>query len=222
MEHKKSFLYLLIFSLTQLTGVLQAQVTVKDIDGNIYLTINVGKQIWIAENLKTTKFNDGKPIKLVTDDKAWEQSKTAAYCWYKNDIKNKDVYGALYNWYTIKTGKLCPKNWHVPTASEWESMLTFLGDPSEAGDKLKEEGTAHWKNLTSNATNEFDFTALPSGMRLRSGIFPVYGDLYAIWWSSTTHSNIDAWNCGLHNDSSILFHGYDNFQNGFSVRCIMD
>jgi uncharacterized protein (TIGR02145 family) len=222
MEHKKLFLYLLIFSFTNLTGVLQAQTTVKDIDGNIYLTINIGKQIWIAENLKTTKLNDGKPIQLVTNDRAWEQLKTAAYCWYKNDIKNKDVYGALYNWYTVKTGKLCPKGWHVPTSSEWAAMVTFLGDPNTAGDKLKETGTTHWKNLLSDATDDFDFTALPSGIRLRSGVFPSYGDSYCVWWSSTAYNTTDAWNCGLHDSSSQIFYGFDNFQNSFSVRCIKD
>ncbi len=222
MRHNKIFLYLLILSFTSLTEVLQAQTTVTDIDGNIYLTINIGKQIWISENLKTTRLNDGKPIQLVTNDKAWGRLSTAAYCWYKNDIKNKDVYGGLYNWYTVKTGKLCPKGWHVPTSSEWASMVNSLGDPYTAGDKLKEAGTTHWKNLQSSATNDFDFSALPSGIRLSSGAFPVYADSHCVWWSSTAYDATDAWNCGLHDSNSRLFYGYDNFQNGFSVRCVKD
>lgn len=220
MQLRKVIVLTLILFCRNLTG-LHAQ-AVKDADGNIYMTITIGTQVWIAENLKTTKFNDGKEILLVTDEKKWKELKTPAYCLYKNDGTNKDIYGALYNWQTVKTGKLCPKGWHVPTAKEWQILVEFLGDVSLAGDKLKETGTAHWKNINGSATNDFDFTALPGGMRLASGIFPAFGDSYAIWWSSTEYNSYDAWNCGLHDTSSGVFHGHDNKQSGFSVRCMRD
>lgn len=196
--------------------------TVKDADGNIYVTIGIGKQVWIAENLKTATYNDGRAIPLVTDEKAWKALKTAGYCWYNNDVKNKDVYGGLYNFYTVKTGKLCPKGWHVPTDAEWTTMVKFLGDENTAGDKLKESGTGHWKNILINATNDFDFTALPGGTRLYSGIFPTFGNSYAVWWSATEYSSLAAYNWGLHETSSRVFKGYDSKQSGFSVRCIKD
>jgi len=220
MRLEKVLLFLVTLVFIGITR-LQSQ-TVKDGDGNTYLTINIGKQVWMAVNLKTTKLNDGKPIPLVTEEKKWEELKTPAYCWYNNDIKNKDVYGALYNWYTVNTGKLCPKGWHVSTDPEWDTMIDFLGGTNEAGDKLKEAGIEHWKNYLSTATNDFDFTALPGGMRYFTGGFPIFGDSYAIWWTSTEYSTSQSVCRGLHDSSSQVFKASDNKRSGFSVRCIMD
>jgi len=211
----------LIFTLLYLPVVLNAQ-TVKDIDGNIYVTVPIGNQIWIEENLKTTRYNDGKKIPLVTDQKAWKNLNSPGYCFYNNNPRNGEIYGALYNWYTVETGKLCPSGWHVPTLGEWKAMAAFLGDPLNAGDKLKEAGNEHWPNRLVNATNDFDFTALPGGTRLYSGFFPTFGNSYAVWWTSTAYSSLAAWNYGLHDSSSRIFNGYDIKQSGFSVRCIKD
>ena len=186
------------------------------------MTITIGKQIWMAENLKTTRLNDGKIIPLVTDEKAWKELQTPGYCWYNNEARNKDIYGALYNWYTVNTGKLCPKGWHIPTMTEWTDMVIFLKDENSAGDRLKEAGTAHWKNLFSPATNDFDFTALPGGMRYYSGYFPSFGNDYAVWWSSTREGETNAWTRGLHDSSSRFWKGHDDIHSGFSVRCIKD
>jgi uncharacterized protein (TIGR02145 family) len=220
MQQKK----ILIFAIT-LFGLglikLNAQ-TVKDAEGNIYVTISIGKQIWTAENLKTTKFNDGKPIPLVPDEKAWKALKTPAYCWYNNEIKNKDVSGALYNWYTVNTKKLCPQGWHVPSDTEWQTMIDYLGGTATAGDKLKEKGVEHWKNFLSTATNDFDFTALPGGMRYFDGGFPLFGESYAIWWTSTEYSEWQALNRGLHDSSSRSYSASDNKRSGFSIRCVKD
>lgn len=220
MPLKKVLSFLITLVLIGLTG-LQSQ-TVKDGDGNIYLTINIGKQVWIAENLKTTKLNDGTPIPLVTDDKKWKEIRTPAYCFFNNEIKNKETYGALYNWYTVNTGKLCPKDWHVPSDKEWDVLVDFLGGVRTAGDKLKEAGIDHWQSVLSLATNDYDFTALPGGMRYFAGDFPIFGDTYAIWWTSTGYS-VDQSVCrGLHDTSSQVFKASDNMRNGFSVRCIKD
>jgi uncharacterized protein (TIGR02145 family) len=201
--------------------ILHSQ-TVKDADGNIYMSVNIGKQVWISENLKTTRFNDGKPIQLVANDNVWKELKTPACCWYKDDIKNKDVFGALYNWYAVNSKKLCPVGWHVSTDAEWEAMIDYIGGLSTAGDKLKEKGVAHWENYLSQATNDYDFTALPGGMRYFTGDFPLFGNTYAIWWTSTEFSEYQAVCRGLHDSSSMAFKASDNKRSGFSVRCIKD
>jgi len=216
----KLFYLALVFLLSGLTR-LEAQ-TVMDADSNVYATITIGDQIWLAENLKTTKFNDGKKIPLVVDDEVWKSLTRPAYCWYNNDKRNKEIYGALYNWYAVDSKKLCPKGWHVPTKLEWSSMLATVGDENYSGPKLKEKGNDHWKNLFDNATDEFDFTALPGGMRMRSGAFPAFGDSYAIWWSATGFDEMDAWCRGLEDSSIRIFGGHDSKKNGFSVRCVKD
>jgi uncharacterized protein (TIGR02145 family) len=125
----------------------------------------------------------------------------------------------LYNWYTVKTGKICPQGWHVPTDIEWAALATFLGDINYAGDKLKEAGNAHWENYFSKATNDYDFTALPGGMRYFSGGFSDPGD-YAVWWSATRYSTTVAIMRGLHNSSSGFFNGFEDWHSGYSIRCI--
>jgi uncharacterized protein (TIGR02145 family) len=218
---RKKTLCLLVFALPCFWfTALQAQL-VKDTDGNVYASTTIGKQIWMVENLKTTKYNDGTPIPLVTNDKAWQELKSPAYCWLNNDIKNKEIYGALYNWYTVKTKKLCPKGWHVPSNDDWIELTIFLGDKETAGAKLKESGSTHWKNPLNVGTNDFDFTGLPGGLRLVSGLFPEFGTGRAVWWSSTG-TTTDAWNRGLSFDSDIIFKGDENVRYGFSVRCLKD
>lgn len=208
---------LFITSLREVKGQI-----IKDIDGNVYPSVSIGNQIWMAENLKTTKFNDGTPIILVTDNKTWKTISTPAYCWLNNDINNKDVYGALYNWFTVNTKKLCPKGWHIPADTEWSIMITFLGDIRVAGDKLKEVGDAHWKNTLDIGTNDFGFTALPAGMRQYTGVFPVFAKSYAVFWSATQSSNELAWNRGLYFSTSNVYKGSEGKNCGFSVRCIKD
>jgi len=196
--------------------------TVMDADSNIYTSVTIGKQIWLAENLKTTKYNDGKVIPLVSADRVWKELETPAYCWFNNDISNKEDLGALYNWYAVNTKKLCPKGWHVPTKAEWVTMIIFLGDENTAGAKLKESGTEHWKNSIIISTNEFGFTALPGGLRMKVGTFPEFGTSYAVWWTATDYDQVAAWNRGLFFNSSNVYGGFDNKKNGFSVRCIHD
>jgi len=116
-----------------LTGLIalnfqnQAQ-TVKDIDGNIYNIVKIGKQKWLKENLKTTKFNDGTAIPLVTDSLTWIKDTTPAYCNYKNTTNTDTINtcGRLYNWYTVNTSKLCPTGWHVPSDTEWTTLRAPL------------------------------------------------------------------------------------------------
>jgi uncharacterized protein (TIGR02145 family) len=213
--------------------------TVKDADGNVYHTVKIGTQVWMSENLKTTKYNDGTAIPLVTDNTAWHNLSTPAYCWYNNDAATyKNKYGALYNWYTVNTGKLAPVGWHVPTVAEWitlENYLTANGynyDGSTSGDKYAKSlaATTDWATDSKTATigndltknNRTGFSALPGGGRYDdNGSFDgVGGNGY--WWSSTENDTDNAWGELMGYNLSGVGRYYDGKQDGFSVRCVRD
>jgi uncharacterized protein (TIGR02145 family) len=195
--------------------------TVTDIDGNIYQTVIIGTQIWIAENLKTTKYNDGTTIPLVTDGKTWASLTTPGYCWYDNDAAtNKNIYGAMYNGFTVNTGKLCPVNWHVPTDTEWTTLTNYLGGANIAGGKLKETGVSYWLSPNVGATNVTGFSARPGGDRINLGDFVNIG-VSGFWWSSTYDLNGQRYRQIDYNDGGIGRYFYFR-QPGHSVRCIKD
>jgi uncharacterized protein (TIGR02145 family) len=194
----------------------------KDSDGNIYESVQIGSQIWMAENLKTTKFRNETAIPLVIDGVAWAALSSPAYCWYNNDPgTNKATYGAIYNWYTVNTRQLCPTGWHVPSDAEWIILTDYLGGISVAGGKLKETGATHWENPNTGATNESGFTALPGGFRNTSGSFSSVG-LYFIVWSSTAYDYHNAYYRNISFDSNNFLRLSIPKQAGFSVRCIKD
>jgi uncharacterized protein (TIGR02145 family) len=194
---------------------------VNDIDGNVYKTVTIGTQVWMAENLKTTKYNDGAAIPLVTDNNFINLT-TPAYCWYNNDAPTyKNTYGAIYNWYTVNTGKLCPTGWHVPSEVEFNTLFTFLGGIGVAGPKLKEAGTTHWGSLNVGSTNESGFTALPGGGRGYQGAFYYIGNT-GFWWSSTEKSPIFGLAITIFsfNSSPSTEAKQTNKEGGYSVRCL--
>jgi len=196
--------------------------TVTDADGNIYPTIGIGSQIWMAENLKTTKYNDGASIPLVSDNTAWSLLFTPAYCWYNNDeLSNKNTYGALYNWYTVGKGKLCPVGWHVPNNSEWAVLASYLGGPQVAGGKMKVPGTDYWKSPNAGATNSSGFSALPGGGRASYGEF---GGRRTdeIFWTSSGKTSTSAWYQDISALNTELFKGANTILMGLSIRCIRD
>jgi len=192
--------------------------TVKDYDGNIYNTVIIGTQVWMKENLKTMKYNDGTSIPNVTDNATWAALATPAYCWYKNDATSyKATYGALYNWYTVHTGKLCPAGWHVPSDAEWTILSDYLGGLPVAGGKLKESGTVHWASPNTGATNESGFTALAGGVRANG----VYTDMLTqTWWWASTETNSFPWIRAILNYLSNLGNSLVSPVNGASVRCL--
>ncbi|MFH0841473.1 MAG: FISUMP domain-containing protein [Bacteroidota bacterium] len=194
--------------------------TVTDYDGNTYYTIKIGTQVWMAENLKTTKYNDGTFIPNVTDNASWEALTTPAYCWYNNASSYKVPYGALYNWYTVITGKLCPTDWHIPNDIEWSTLTTYLGGESIAGNKLKEAGTTHWRSPNTGATNESGFTALPSGLRQSGFSSNISWD--GVWWSITEYSIAAANYRSMNYDYIGVFITHDYKFFGYSVRCVKD
>lgn len=195
-----------------------------DIDGNRYKTIIVGKQQWMAENLKTTKYNDNTPIPFVENGSEWGSLTKGRYCWYNNNEANKAIYGALYNWHTVNTDKLCPKGWHVPSAEEWITLQIYLGGRDIAGGKLKATGTEHWFRPNAEATNIVGFNGLPGGARDYQGKFLDMG-YFGHWQTTTSYSDNTHRDVGLRYEYGNLLMAGTFIQSvswGMSVRCIRD
>jgi uncharacterized protein (TIGR02145 family) len=190
---------------------------VKDIDGNVYTKITIGTQVWLAENLRTTKLNDGTSIPLVSNSTLWGGLTTPAYCYYNSDLTNKDIYGFLYNWYTVNSGKLAPTGWHVATDADWTVLETYLA--TNTGGKLKEAGTAHWQSPNTGATNETGFTALPGGSRYYSGNFLMINQ-YGGWWTSTEYDASNATFRCMQFDQGSVNKAAAFKMMGLSVRCV--
>ena len=196
--------------------------TITDIDGNVYHTVTIGTQVWLVENLKTTKYNDGTEIPFIVDTaEAWYELNKPGYCWYNDDITNKDTTGALYNFHALNTGKLCPKGWHVPTDKEWTILIDYLGGEKVAGGKMKESGTSHWLSPNTGATNASGFTALHAGFRGKTGFIPLSIGT-ALFWSSTAFDEIDGWTRYLLFDSEAIGRNNGGKYHGFSIRCLKD
>ena len=196
--------------------------TVTDIDGNVYKTIKIGDQWWMAENLKVTHYRDGTSIPHVTDNNEWAGLTTGAYCAYDNNESNVDTYGYLYNWYAVGDNRnIAPNGWHVPTDEEWQTLVVYLGGYSVAGGKLKEAGTEHWNSPNTGATNESGFCALPGGYREWSnGILKGMGAV-AYFWLSKENNYSPAWS--VNNMYPEVVYRYDyNKKYGYSVRCVKD
>lgn len=210
-------IFLLFAGLVLLTIKTQAQ-TVTDIDGNVYHTVTIDAQVWMVENLKTTKYNDETPITLITNNESWQNATKEAYSWYNNKASNKVTYGALYNWFAVNTNKLCPIGWHVPSFNEFNVLNVALGNQS--GDKLKEAGKKHW--LSENAgTNSSGFTALPGGSRYWNG------ECYNLQkvcnlWSSTEQKEKLAYSLYMFYSKSEAENNPGGKTEGMSVRCLKD
>jgi len=211
--------------------------TVTDMDGNVYKTVKFGTQVWMVENLKTTKYNDGTSIPLVSDKAAWGALSTPGYCFYNYDTANKNRFGALYNWYTVNTGKLAPSGWHVATDAEWKTLENYLianGFNYDGTTKKNKIGkslaaTTYWNTDSGTGTigndlkknNRSGFAGLPSGYRGGSGAFYDFGGR-GYWWSSIQNGTDYAWYRDLsYADSSVSRDNYSK-RCGFSVRCVQD
>ncbi len=193
-----------------------------DVDGNVYTTVTIGTQVWMAENLKTSKYRNGDPIPTNLSNSAWGSTTTGACAIYNNDAGNNTTYGKLYNWYAVADSRnLCPVGWHVPTDGEWTTLENYLGGSGVAGGKLKSTSIL-WSTPNTGATNESGFSGLPGGNRDANGIYYYIG-LYGYWWSSTEFSTPDAWSRSLYYNGGNSYRG--NFgikQDGFRVRCLRD
>ncbi len=204
--------------------------TVTDIDGNVYKTVKIGLQSWMAENLKVTKFSNGDPIPNITGGSEWRALTKGAYCNYNNDTSSASVYGRLYNWYAVNDSRsIAPTGWHLPTNAEWAAMQAFLGVENTkgldtiSGGRLKEAGTAHWDNPNTGADNESGFSALPGGIRFGSGEAAFYNIRSSgVWWTNTAMTDSIAYNHGLARGSAGCYLSFGSKKDGCSVRCIKD
>jgi uncharacterized protein (TIGR02145 family) len=261
MKTKKSILLLplIVVGLSALTGsckkeddpIPYTEGAVTDIEGNVYHTITIGAQIWMKENLKTTKYNDGTDIPNITDNAAWEAITTGAYCDYSNTPTNSTTYGRLYNWYAVDNnpttkvasngGKnVCPTGWHVPNDSEWTALVDYLTTSGYNWD-----GTTIWNRVAKSmastsgwttsgtlgevgndqaSNNRSGFTALPSGGRGMSGggTFVFIGSK-SYWWSSSEYSTTNAYTWFLAYHLSFVDISHNSRKHfGNSVRCLKD
>jgi len=213
-------------------------VGVKDIDGNGYTIVTIGSQVWMAENLATTKYNDGSVIPLVTDNSTWSNlNNFHGYCWQNNDIANKAFYGALYNWFVVSTGKLCPAGWHVPTDAEWTTLENYLvakgfnfdgtttsnkyakALASDSGWDYSSETGAVGNSDYQGKRNATGFAAIPCGWRDSQGYFSGIGS-NSYWWSSTGNDAQVAQCRSMSYYASYVYRENSSKNNGFSVRCL--
>ena len=202
--------------------------TVEDIDGNIYNTVRIGDQWWMAENLKTTRYRDGDAIPHAASDSAWvyyAHEKIGAWSVYENDDSYGELYGKLYNWHAVGE-LLCPVGWHVPNDDEWTVLEDYLGGEDIAGGKMKSTRTQpdphpRWDSPNTGATNKSGFTAFPGGVRYTNGYFTQIGSA-GHWWSTTGYYDNNARTRRLNRNSDRLTRSYQNRNAGVSVRCVMD
>jgi uncharacterized protein (TIGR02145 family) len=211
-----------------------------DVDNNNYPTVQIGSQIWMAENLKTTKYNDGTSIPLATNETSWINLSTPGYCWYNNDEATyKATFGALYNWYTIDTNIFCPTGWHVSTHAEWITLYNYLiangynYDGTTTEDKIAKAlaSTSGWISSTNTGSvgntdypakrNATGFSAFPRGYRTYNGGFSGVGD-WGMWWLATEYSSTQGWVWFMVNSDAFVDFGGTNKKNGLSVRCLRD
>jgi len=196
--------------------------TMTDKEGNVYKTVTIGNQIWMAENLRTTKFRNGDPIPNVSGNPTWTALTSGAYCWYNNDAANKAGYGALYNWYAVNDPRnIAPVGWHIPSDEEWTALANFLQGKSQAGGKLKETGTTHWSDPNSGATNSSGFNALPGGYRTKDGVFKNLS-FCGCWWATTEYTQSVAWYRYVDYGTSSIYSVSIYKKSGLSIRCVKD
>ena len=207
--------------------------TVTDIDGNVYKTIKIGTQWWMAENLKVTHYCNGDSIPNVTDNTAWYSLSMGGYCNYNNDTVNVSVYGKLYNWYAVNDSNIiAPAGWHVPTDAEWKQMEMYIGMSQaqadstgwrgiDEGGKMKETGTVHWDDPNNGATNVSGFSGLPAGFRYYLGDYNLMGT-YTSFWTFTAFNDGFAWTHSLAAGNAEVARDSDFKGDGFSVRCVKD
>jgi uncharacterized protein (TIGR02145 family) len=233
----KNVLILFVFLFTSIFSFSQTKTEgqILDIDGNVYNTVKIGNQVWLKENLKVTKYNNGDPIQLITDTMAWTRLTTPAYCNYNNSEAIAQEYGRMYNYFTVVDDrKLCPLGYHVPSDIEWQILSDYLGGMKLAGGKMKEPGTKHWRSpnvITIDTTNgdfseislnESGFSALPAGRQYHN-CYTFLGQYTEIW--STTQCEYDndlVW-CRYMTFSLPHLNRFTYKKHyGLSVRCLKD
>ncbi|MBP7508642.1 MAG: fibrobacter succinogenes major paralogous domain-containing protein [Prolixibacteraceae bacterium] len=213
--------------------------SVSDIESNYYHTLEIDTITWMAENLRVTKLNDGTPIPEITDDKKWSELYSPAFCYYNNSEAKGELYGSLYNWYTVETEKLCPAGWHVPTSEEWNQLEKYLiengynFDGTTEGNKISKSLASGegWRMIVQDGVtankdypeyiNKTGFTAVPGGHREEDGFF-IYSSVEGEWWSSTKDGEDKALYRFIFNNDYSFGHESGRLNRGASVRCVKD
>lgn len=196
---------------------------VVDADGNAYKTIEIGDQIWMAQNLRTTIFQNGDAIEAVTSNAEWTALSGAAYCNYENSDSLDDLatYGRLYNWFAINDPRnIAPEGWHVATQEDWDELARELGGDASAGGPLKEAGLHTWNSPNTAASNSSGFTALPSGRREYSDGRFINRGFNGFWWTNSPYNPDYSWYYQLNYDFGYLLAANFHKQYGFTVRCV--
>ena len=201
---------------------------VADTEGNLYNTLKIGSQVWMTQNLRATRLNDNTSIPELTGNTQWIGTTAPAYCWYNNDIAYKPTYGALYNWYAVNSGKLCPAGWHVPTDEEFNSLEQTLGMAADQLDLWGWRGTDQGAKMKTNSgwdeggngTNSSGFSALPGGYR-----FGADGEFYLLttityWWTATQHDADRGWYRRLDSSNSAVYRASTSKKGGKYIRCV--
>jgi uncharacterized protein (TIGR02145 family) len=194
-----------------------------DIDGNFYSTVQIGNQLWMSENLKTTRYNNGDEIPTGLTDGEWQNTTSGALAVYDDNESNADIYGRLYNWYAVVDSRgVCPENFHVPTDEEYTQLTIYLGGSEVAGGKMKEAGLEHWNSPNTGATNESGFSGFSGGYRNTSGAY-VDMSSFGVFRSSSEANSSQAWVHSLWYEDAIAYRNFSMAKNsGNSVRCVGD
>lgn len=201
--------------------------SVTDIEGNTYKTIQIGSQIWMAENLRVTKFRNNAAIQNISDSLGWanvydNNTQAPAWAYYKNDPSYNALYGKLYNWYTaVNPNGICPQGWHVPSDLEWTTLTNFLGGEPVAAGKMKSTGIQFWKSPNVEASNSSGFSALAGGLRYYYSSYDFLFD-FGTWWSTTADNSTRSWARYLSYEFGAVFRTSSIKENGFSIRCLKD
>jgi len=194
--------------------------TVKDIDGNVYTTVNIGDQWWMAENLRVTHYQNQDAIEKISNSEDWfrlNNSGKDAYCYYDNNENYLDEFGCLYNWIAVADNRnIAPQGWRIPSNEDWEKLIQYPKKNNE--DTFKSENG--WIDFRyGGGTDDFGFNALPAGWVTRE--FVNMGSL-TIFWSETEYDENSAWHLRLDNSYSTNELQYSDKYYGFSVRCVKD
>jgi uncharacterized protein (TIGR02145 family) len=212
---KEKYLIMLV-SLLFMKFIVVAQIT--DKEGHNYTTKQIGKQVWVVENLDVSHFRNGEPIMEAESPEEWTRAGNegrAAWCYYKSDIDSGKIYHRLYNWFAVNDPRgLAPDGWHVPSILDWTILTNSFGGLDLAGAKMK-SATA-W-----DGTDESGITFLPGGYRNTLSEFNHAGKIGS-WWSSTEASNSEAWSFSLGRGTPVVSKSFDSKRVGLSVRCLKD
>ena len=208
--------------------------TVSDAEGNEYTTVKIGDQWWMAENLRTSQYNNGNVIPTGFSNIDWEYAAVGAYSIYNNSTDHDSTYGKLYNWKAVTDSRgICPVGWRIPSDEDWKTLEMHLGmtaDQANAGGwrgtdeggKLKVVGTEFWNEPNTGATNDSGFSALPGGARTYLGEY-IFLNEWAYFWSSTYQTeNYSSWYRVLAYNEARVFRFYNQQNTGMSVRCMKD